>query len=82
VWQAIRQNWDGSAPLGLLLVAAPTTLAFLATPKWLPWFGITTPDSSLVPNLIAAVAYASAFGFGWLVHRLTDIRPSGGRCGR
>jgi hypothetical protein len=60
-------------PAGLLVLAAPTALAFLATPGWTPWFGVPTPDSSLVPNLAASVAYASAFGFGWLVHRQTDI---------
>jgi peptidoglycan/LPS O-acetylase OafA/YrhL len=60
-------------PAGLALLAAPTMLAFLATPGWLPWFGVPTPDSSLVPNLAASVAYASAFGFGWLAHRQTEL---------
>jgi len=60
-------------PTGLAALAAPTMLAFLATPSWLPWFGVPTPDSSLVPNLAACVAYASAFGFGWLAHRQIEI---------
>jgi glucan biosynthesis protein C len=60
-------------PAGLVLLGAPTTLAFLATPGWLPWFGIPTPDSSFVPNLAAAVAFFSAFGFGWLAHRQSEI---------
>lgn len=60
-------------PVGLAVLAAPTMLAFLATPGWRAWFGVPTPDSSLVPNLAAAVAYASAFGFGWLAHRQTQI---------
>jgi len=60
-------------PAGLVVLAAPTALAFLATPTWLPWFGVPTPDSSLVPNLAASVAYFSAFGFGWLLHRQTDV---------
>ena len=60
-------------PAGLAVLAAPTMLAFLATPDWLPWFGVPTPDSSLVPNLAASVAYASAFGFGWLAHRQIEI---------
>jgi glucan biosynthesis protein C len=60
-------------PVGLALLAAPTMFAFLATPSWLPWFGVPTPDSSLVPNLAACVAYASAFGFGWLAHRQIEI---------
>jgi glucan biosynthesis protein C len=60
-------------PAGLLALAAPTALAFLATPAWLPWFGVPTPDSSLLPNLAASVAYFSAFAFGWLVHRQAEI---------
>ena len=60
-------------PIGLAALAAPTALAFLATADWLPWFGVPTPDSSLVPNLAASVAYLGAFGFGWLVHRQTAI---------
>ena len=60
-------------PVGLALLATPTALAFLATPGWLPWFGVPTPDSSLVPNLAACAAYASAFGFGWLAHRQVEI---------
>jgi len=60
-------------PAGVALLAAPTALAFLGTPGWLPWFGVPTPDSSLVPNLAASVAYFSAFGFGWLLHRQTQL---------
>ena len=63
-------------PAGLLALAAPSALAFLATPHWLPWFGIPTPDSSLVPNLAAVVSYFSAFGFGWLAHRQPEILAS------
>ncbi len=63
----------GRRPVGLMVLAAPTALTFLVTSEWRPWFGIPTPDSSLVPNLAAAVAYGSAFGFGWLVHRQANI---------
>jgi len=62
-------RWALETPAGLAALAAPTALAFLVTPDWRPWFGVPTPDSSLVPNLTAAAAYASAFGFGWLLHR-------------
>jgi peptidoglycan/LPS O-acetylase OafA/YrhL len=60
-------------PLGLIVLAAPTAAALYSLPEWRPWFGIPTPDSSLVPNLGAAVAFASAFGFGWLLHRQVDL---------
>jgi glucans biosynthesis protein C len=62
-----------SHPVGLLALAAPTAVALMLTPHWLPWGGIPTPDSSLVPNLPASVAYFSAFAFGWLVHRQTGL---------
>ncbi len=61
-----------ATPFGLPLLAAPAALALYATPGWAMWFGVPTPDSSLVPNLAAAVAYFSAFGFGWLLHRRVD----------
>ena len=61
-----------ATPLGLPLLATPAALALYFTPGWAMWFGVPTPDSSLVPNLAAAVAYFSAFGFGWLLHRRVD----------
>ncbi|HEX3407022.1 MAG TPA: acyltransferase family protein, partial [Caulobacteraceae bacterium] len=60
------------APFALPALAAPTAIALYFTPGWAMWFGVPTPDSSLVPNLAAAVAYFSAFGFGWLLHRRVD----------
>ena len=62
-----------TSPAGLLALAAPTAVVLFFTPHWLPWGGVPTPDSSLVPNLPASVAYFSAFAFGWLVHRQPDI---------
>jgi len=62
-----------TSPAGLLALAAPTAAVLWLTPHWLPWAGVPTPDSSLVPNPPASIAYFSAFAFGWLVHRQTDI---------
>jgi peptidoglycan/LPS O-acetylase OafA/YrhL len=56
-------------PLGAIVMAAPLGVAFAADPKWLMWFGIPTPDRSFVTHPVAAIAYACAFGFGWLLHR-------------
>ncbi len=56
-------------PLGAIVLAAPTALTLFFTPPWLAWFGIMTPDSSLVPNAGAAVAFFTAFAFGFLLHR-------------
>jgi peptidoglycan/LPS O-acetylase OafA/YrhL len=60
-------------PLGLTVLALPTAAALYFTPNWLAWFGITTPDGSLIPNMGACVAFFTAFGFGWLLHRQTDL---------
>ena len=60
-------------PLGLIVLAAPTSLTLFFTPPWLAWFGIATPDMSLVPNAGAAVGFFTAFGFGWLLHRQVGL---------
>jgi glucans biosynthesis protein C len=56
---------------GLLVVvlSAPAALALYLTPDWLMWFGVPTPDSSLVPNVAAATAFSVAFGFGFVAQR-------------
>lgn len=56
-----------SGALGPMLLALPLGLAMFLHPQWYAWFGIPTPDQSLYPNLAACVAFASAFGFGWLL---------------
>ncbi|WP_293366803.1 acyltransferase family protein [Phenylobacterium sp.] len=57
------------SPLAPLALGVPTMLVFLFGGPWRQWFGVQTPDSSLIPNAEAAVAYFTAFGFGWLLHR-------------
>ena len=54
-------------------MAVPTGLGLLAIPVWRPWFGIPTPDGSLLPNVAALAAFGSAFAFGWLLHRQTRL---------
>jgi peptidoglycan/LPS O-acetylase OafA/YrhL len=61
------------SPLAPLALAAPTVLVFLFGGPWREWFGVQTPDSSLIPNAEAAVAYFTAFGFGWLLHRQSGL---------
>ena len=60
-------------PLGPAILAAPTCVALCLRPAWTLWFGIPTPDSSLVPNLAATVAFSTAFGFGFLLHRQPEL---------
>jgi peptidoglycan/LPS O-acetylase OafA/YrhL len=54
-------------------LALPGALAMGFTGHGLAWFGIQTPDSSLLPNVPALVAYFTAFGFGWLLHRQSGM---------
>lgn len=59
--------------VGLPLLVAPMIVGLYFQPNWLGWFGIPTPDQNLYPNLAALLAYGSAFMFGWLLHRQTDL---------
>jgi peptidoglycan/LPS O-acetylase OafA/YrhL len=52
-----------------VLLAAPLVAAFAVQPNWIAWFGVPTPDSSLIPSVPAVVAFGSAFSLGWFVHR-------------
>ena len=61
------------SPAGVLALAVPTALALALDPAWYAWAGIPTPDSSLIPNAQAAVAFFTTFAFGWLLHRQTDL---------
>jgi len=61
------------SPFGVLALAVPTWLGLIAVPAWRPWFGIPTPDDSLLPNIGAFAAFSTAFAFGWLLHRQTQL---------
>ena len=81
----IRQFADAGArllsgPMGTLLLASPLGIAMAMQAQWVPWFGIPTPDQSLYPNLAACVAFGSAFGFGWLVHRQLGLLQAWAAC--
>jgi glucans biosynthesis protein C len=58
------------APVAL---AVPLFLVFFLHGSWIPWGGVRTPDVGLLPNLPASVGFATAFGFGWLLHRQLDL---------
>ncbi|WP_066658261.1 MULTISPECIES: acyltransferase family protein [unclassified Sphingomonas] len=52
-----------------VLLAVPGFVALVKLPVWMPAAGIPTPDMGLIPNAAALAAYATAFGFGWMLHR-------------
>lgn len=58
-----------STPLLPILLALPITIALLMNSKWYGWWGIPTPDTGIVPNIYAMIAYGTAFTFGWVLHR-------------
>ena len=55
------------------VMAAPLAIAFWLAPNWVPFFGITTPDTGLVPNAVALTAFGTAFGLGFLLDRRRDL---------
>jgi peptidoglycan/LPS O-acetylase OafA/YrhL len=61
------------SPFAPLVLGAPAFAALALKPDWYMWFGVPTPDTGLVPNIAAIAAYGTAFGFGWLLHRQSDL---------
>ncbi|HTU10812.1 MAG TPA: acyltransferase family protein [Allosphingosinicella sp.] len=60
-------------PWALPVVAAPLAAALYLKADWIMWFGVPTPDTGLVPNLAATVAYGTAFLLGYLMRRQSEI---------
>ncbi|MBX3431657.1 MAG: acyltransferase family protein [Hyphomonadaceae bacterium] len=67
-----------AGPVAPIVLAIPVAAALYSKPHWMMWFGIPTPDTGLVPNTAALVAYGLAFGFGWLLNRQPQILESWG----
>jgi glucans biosynthesis protein C len=55
-----------------IVFAVPTVIALYAFREW-QWPGIPTPETGITPKLPTFVAYGSAFVFGWLLHRQTEL---------
>ena len=62
-----------ASPLGILALALPIGAWFATTPFWMQWFGIPTPDTGLIPNNGALIAFGTAFAAGWAVRRRSDL---------
>ncbi len=54
-------------------LALPLTLALYFRETWFAWFGVPTPDQSLMPEVASLVGFGTAIAFGWLVHRQRDL---------
>jgi peptidoglycan/LPS O-acetylase OafA/YrhL len=59
--------------LAPIVLGLPLFAVFAFAQSWIQWGGIRTPDAGLVPNLAACVGFATAFGFGWLLQRQTEL---------
>lgn len=62
-----------ASPVAPALLAAPAAALFYLQPGWLAFFGVPTPDQSLIPNAVAATQFGLAFGLGWLLHRQPSL---------
>jgi ABC-type multidrug transport system ATPase subunit/peptidoglycan/LPS O-acetylase OafA/YrhL len=67
----VRAAVSGGA--AVVLLPLPTAAILYSQDAWYAWFGIPTPDRSLIPDSAALVAFGTAFGFGWLVQRQPEL---------
>lgn len=54
-----------ASPLAAPVLAIPLAGAMLADPRWLPWFGVPTPDQFGLPGAGALAGYGCAYALGW-----------------
>jgi ABC-type multidrug transport system ATPase subunit/peptidoglycan/LPS O-acetylase OafA/YrhL len=82
---ALRARLDAVVGAGVrsrlapLALAAPTAAILFFDAGWPVWFGIPTPDTGLAPKPTALVAFGTAFAFGWVLHRQTELLERLGR---
>ena len=62
-----------SHQLAPLALALPLFMLFQFSADWPLWFGIATPDHGLLPQWQALIGFGTAFGFGWLAQRQTQL---------
>jgi peptidoglycan/LPS O-acetylase OafA/YrhL len=55
--------------LAVVALAAPSAVVLYYTPWWVMWQGLPQPVMGFVPNVPAVLAFGTAFGFGWFLHR-------------
>jgi peptidoglycan/LPS O-acetylase OafA/YrhL len=65
-----------AGPAAASVLALPAALALATAAKWPMWFGVPTPDMSLIPNRAAIVAFGTAFLAGWALQRQSSLLDS------
>ncbi|QQQ18144.1 acyltransferase family protein [Brevundimonas vitis] len=68
-----RLTGAATGPWSPLVLGAPLAVAMAWVPGWIPFVGIPTPDTGLVPNAIALTGFGTAFLFGFLLDRRRDL---------
>jgi ABC-type multidrug transport system ATPase subunit/peptidoglycan/LPS O-acetylase OafA/YrhL len=56
-----------------VLLALPLAVSLYLRADWISWFGVPTPDRSVIPEWASLIGFGTALGFGWLVHRQVDL---------
>lgn len=74
-WGRIVDRLTGAltGPWTPAVLAVPLALAMWQDPKWVAFFGVTTPDEGLIPDLAAQVGFGLVFGYGFLLARRRDL---------
>jgi ABC-type multidrug transport system ATPase subunit/peptidoglycan/LPS O-acetylase OafA/YrhL len=81
----LRRTVDSAVGLAVrstaaaVVLALPLTLALYVRETWFAWFGVPTPDQSLLPEAASFVGFGTAIAFGWLTHRQRDLLDVWGR---
>jgi peptidoglycan/LPS O-acetylase OafA/YrhL len=52
-----------------VILPLPTIAALYVHHEWYMWFGIPTPDRSVIPQIPSLIGFGTAVAFGWLIHR-------------
>ena len=75
-WQAVMVRradalvaWLANSPVSLVILAVPTA----ATLWFMRFWGMDTPDRSLLPHLPALVIYGGFFVLGWMLSRQREL---------
>lgn len=75
-WQAVMVRradalvaWLANSPVSLVILALPTAAALWFMRFW----GMDTPDQSLLPHLPALIVYGAFFVLGWMLSRQREL---------
>jgi ABC-type multidrug transport system ATPase subunit/peptidoglycan/LPS O-acetylase OafA/YrhL len=75
-WIVRRLVNSGAAAL---VLGVPLSAALYVRSDWVMWFGIPTPDRSVIPEWASVIGYGTALVFGWLVQRQAALLETWGR---